>query len=97
MSLQEDWQKEKRDFLQSLSRISTLPRTDIRDSSGGVSRQGQIVPMTSSSGFSSGPSSMETALLADKPVIEKKAAAYAEVVKSLNSARQHSSLFKVRD
>ncbi|KAL7134184.1 hypothetical protein ABFS83_11G010000 [Erythranthe nasuta] len=92
--LEEDWQKEKRDFLQSLSRISTLPRTDIRDSNSGVSRQGQIVPMTSRSGVSSVPSSLEPALLANKPVIEKKAAAYAEVVKSLNAARKNGSPFK---
>ncbi|KAK6127287.1 hypothetical protein DH2020_038950 [Rehmannia glutinosa] len=92
--LEEDWQKEKRDFLQSLSRISTLPRTNIRDSSSGVSRQGQIVPMTSTLAISSSPSSMEPALLANKPVIEKKAATYGEVVKNLNSARQHGLPFK---
>ncbi|KAL2464644.1 Nuclear pore complex protein [Forsythia ovata] len=46
--LEEDWQKEKRDFLQSLSRISTLPRRNISDSSSGITRQGQIVPATSS-------------------------------------------------
>lgn len=96
MSCQEDWQKEKRDFLQSLSRISVLPRTNIRDSSSGISRQGQIVPMTSSPQVSSGQSGAEMTLLADKPVLEKKAAAYAEVVKHLNSARQHGLPFKVR-
>ncbi|KAG8367873.1 hypothetical protein BUALT_Bualt16G0117900 [Buddleja alternifolia] len=94
--LEEDWQKEKRDFLQSMSRISTLPRTNNRDSSSGVSRQGQMVLMTSSPQVSSGPSSVEPALLANKPVIEKKATAYAEVVKNLNSAREHSSPFKVK-
>ncbi|XP_057770368.1 nuclear pore complex protein NUP93A-like isoform X1 [Salvia miltiorrhiza] len=92
--LQEDWRKEKRDFLQSLSRISILPRTNIRDSSSGISRQGQIVPMASSPELSSGQSGAELALLADKPVVEKKAAAYAEVVKNLNSARQHGLPFK---
>ncbi|KAK4432109.1 Nuclear pore complex protein A [Sesamum alatum] len=92
--LEEDWQKEKRDFLQSLSRISTLPRINIQDSSSGVSRQGQIVPFTSSPQVPSGPSSMESAALANKPVIERKAAAYAEVVKNLNSAREHGSPFK---
>ncbi|KAK4392476.1 Nuclear pore complex protein A [Sesamum angolense] len=92
--LEEDWQKEKRDFLQSLSRISTLPRINIQDSSSGVSHQGQIVPITSSPQVPSGPSSMESAALAHKPVIERKAAAYAEVVKNLNSAREHGSPFK---
>ncbi|KAH6819364.1 Nucleoporin interacting component family protein [Perilla frutescens var. frutescens] len=92
--LQEDWQKEKRDFLQSLSRISVLPRTNIRDSSSGISRQGQIVSVISSPEISYGSPSVELALLADKPVVEKKAAAYAEVVKNLNSARQHGLPFK---
>lgn len=91
--LQEDWQKEKRDFLQSLSRISVLPRTNICDSSSGI-RQGQIVPMTSSPEVSYGPSGVELALLADKPMVEKKAATYAEVVKNLNNARQHGLPFK---
>ncbi|KAL6534642.1 Nuclear pore complex protein nup93a [Orobanche gracilis] len=92
--LEEDWHKEKRDFLPSLSRISTLPRTNTSNSSSAINRQGQIVPMTSSLEISNGPSSMESALLANKPVIEKKAAAYAEVVKSLNSARLHGLSFK---
>ncbi|KAL1569392.1 Nuclear pore complex protein nup93a [Salvia divinorum] len=92
--LQEDWQKEKRDFLQSLNRISILPRTNVHDSSSGISRQGQIVPMTSSPELSSGQSGAELALLADKPIVEKKAAAYSEVVKNLNSARQHGLPFK---
>lgn len=52
--------------------------------------------MTSSPELSSGQSGLELALLADKPVVEKKAAAYAEVVKNLNSARQHGLPFKVR-
>lgn len=52
--------------------------------------------MTSSPGLSSGQSGAELALMADKPIVEKKAAAYAEVVKNLNSARQHGSPFKVR-
>lgn len=54
------------------------------------------MPMTSSPVVSSGPSGLELALLADKPIVEKKAAAYAEVVKNLNSARQHGLPFKVR-
>lgn len=53
--------------------------------------------MISSPGVSSGTSSVEQALLANKPLIEKKAAAYAEVVKNLNNAREHGLPFKVRD
>lgn len=85
---QEDWQKEKRDFLQSLSRIATLPRANVGDSSTGGRHHGQIVSVTSRAQVSSGTSSMELAPLADKPLIEKKAAVYAETLKTLNDARQ---------
>ena len=70
--LEEDWQKEKRDFLQSLSRISTLPKTNMIDKSSGGIRSGQMVPMASSSHVSSGPSASGLLPLADKPVVEKK-------------------------
>lgn len=92
--LEEDWRKEKRDFLQSLSRIATLPKKNITDSSPGVSRYGQIVPAISSPQVSSSPSGMELATLGNKPVLEKKAVVYAEVVKNLNSAREHGIAFK---
>ncbi|KAL7167093.1 hypothetical protein ACSBR2_037714 [Camellia fascicularis] len=52
--------------------------------------------LTSSPQVSSGQSSMELPPLANKPVLEKKAAAYAEVVKNLNNARERSFPFKVR-
>lgn len=93
--LQEDWRKEKRDFLQSLSRISTLPKKNISDSSPGVSRYGQIVPAIPSPQVSSSPSGMKLAALGSKHVLEKKAVVYAEVVKNLNSAREHGRAFKV--
>ncbi|XP_071909278.1 nuclear pore complex protein NUP93A isoform X2 [Coffea arabica] len=92
--LEEDWQKEKRDFLQSLGRISRLPRINVMDSGTGSVRQGQIGTLTSSPHVSSGPSTMELAPLANKPIVEKKAAAYGEVVKDLNSARERGSSFK---
>ncbi|KAF5941217.1 hypothetical protein HYC85_022384 [Camellia sinensis] len=92
--LEEDWQKEKRDFLQSMSRISTLPKTNLGDSSTRGIRPSQIMSLTSSPQVSSGQSSMELAPLANKPVLEKKAAAYAEVVKNLNNARERSFPFK---
>ncbi|KAK2985810.1 hypothetical protein RJ640_019306 [Escallonia rubra] len=93
--LEDDWQKEKRDFLQSLSRISTLPRTNVGNSSTGVSHQpGQMVSVASSPQVSSGPSRMELAPLADKPLVEKKAAVYGEVVKNLNNARQRGLSFR---
>ncbi|KAM6592583.1 hypothetical protein CsatA_000286 [Cannabis sativa] len=92
--LEEDWQKEKRDSLQSLSRISTLPRTNMIVSSSGGARSGQIVSMTSSPQASSGASSMQLVPLANKPILEKKAAVYAEVVKNLNEARERGLPFK---
>ncbi|XWS56299.1 hypothetical protein CRYUN_Cryun09bG0074000 [Craigia yunnanensis] len=91
--LEEDWQKEKRDFLQSLSRISTLPKTNMIDKSIGGARSGQIVSMTSTR-VSSGPSGMELVPLANKPVVEKKVSVYAEVVRKLNNARQQGLPFK---
>ncbi|KAL3533736.1 hypothetical protein ACH5RR_007257 [Cinchona calisaya] len=92
--LEEDWQKEKRDFLQSLSRISRLPRTNVSDSSIGSARQGQIMTITSSPHVSSARSNMELAPLTNKSIVEKKAAAYGEVLKDLNNARERGSPFK---
>ncbi|KAJ7976750.1 Nuclear pore protein [Quillaja saponaria] len=92
--LEEDWKKEKRDFIQSLSRISTLPRTNMTEASTGGTRSGQIVPMVSSPQVSSGFSSMEIVTLANKSILEKKASIYAEVVKNLNNARERGLPFK---
>uniref|UniRef100_M1AYL7 Nuclear pore protein n=1 Tax=Solanum tuberosum TaxID=4113 RepID=M1AYL7_SOLTU len=92
--LENDWKKEKRDFLQSLSRISTLPRTNISDSSPLRGRQGQIASLTYNPQISSGPSSVEPLALANRPIVEKKAAAYGEVVKNLTSARERGLPFK---
>ncbi|XP_004486689.1 nuclear pore complex protein NUP93A-like [Cicer arietinum] len=90
--LEEDWQKEKRDFLQSLSRISTLPRTNMIANSNVGTRPGQIVSMASSPQVSSG--SMEIVPTTSRPIVEKKASVYAEVVKNLNRARQSGLPFK---
>ncbi|KAM5558706.1 nuclear pore complex protein NUP93A-like [Rosa sericea] len=92
--LEEDWQMEKRDFLQSLSQISTLPRTNVTYTVSGGSRPGQVASIASSPHVSSGPSSMELVPLDSKPILERKASVYAEVVKNLNNARQRSLPFK---
>ncbi|XP_038993250.1 nuclear pore complex protein NUP93A-like [Hibiscus syriacus] len=92
--LEEDWQKEKRDFLQSLNRISTLPKANMIDKSISGSHSAQIVSMASSSLVSSGPSGMELVPLASKPVVEKKMSVYAEVVRNLNNARQKGLPYK---
>ncbi|KAE9585841.1 hypothetical protein Lal_00010059 [Lupinus albus] len=88
---EEDWQKEKRDFLQSLNRISTLPRTNMTITSSGGTRPGQIVPTASSPQVSYG---MEVVPLTSRPIMEKKASVYAEVVKNLNKARECGLPFK---
>ncbi|KAJ4979275.1 hypothetical protein NE237_010055 [Protea cynaroides] len=92
--LEDDWQKEKRDFLQSLSRLSTLPRTSSRSLSTVVARPGQMGPIASSRQVSSGESRMEVVPLANKPVLEKKASVYADVVRNLNNARERGLPFK---
>ncbi|KAF5750235.1 Nucleoporin interacting component (Nup93/Nic96-like) family protein isoform 1 [Tripterygium wilfordii] len=93
--MEEDWQKEKRDFLQSLSRIATLPRTNMTDASAVGTLPGQVASVASSHQVSSGPSGMEIVPLANnKPIIEKKASAYGEVVKNLNNSRERGLPFK---
>ncbi|XP_051142218.1 nuclear pore complex protein NUP93A [Andrographis paniculata] len=92
--LEDDWQKEKRDFLQSLVRITPLPRTNPHDSGSGFNRLAQVLPAASSPQVSSGPSIIDRAPSASRPVIERKAAAYAEVVKNLNNARENGVAFK---
>lgn len=94
--LQDDWQKEKRDFLQGLSRISTLPRSNTGEASNAITRSGQIVSVASTPLALSGPSNMEIIPHNNKPIEEKKASVYAEAVKSLNSSRERASSFKVR-
>ncbi|KAL7607533.1 hypothetical protein Lser_V15G19583 [Lactuca serriola] len=81
--------RKKRDFLHSLSRISSLARTNVTDSSIRANRSGPILSLTSSPHISSGPSNMELLAIADK-----KAATYVEVVRKLNDARQRSLEYK---
>lgn len=78
-----------------MSRISALPRTNVIDSSPSGARTGQMISLASSPHVSSGPSGMEIVPVADKPILDKKASAYAEVVKNLNSARECGLPFKV--
>ncbi|KAL8095363.1 hypothetical protein AgCh_036729 [Apium graveolens] len=91
--LEDDWQKEKRDFLQSLSRITSLPRTNVGESSPASGHYNQIVS-GSRPQLSPMPSRMELAPLADKSVAEKKATLYAQTVKTLNDARERGLPFK---
>ncbi|CAI0430942.1 unnamed protein product [Linum tenue] len=93
--LEEDWQKEKRDFLHSLSRLSTLPRADVVDTNTHSTRPGKLLSLASSSPLvSSGSAAMDIVPFANKPIAERKALAYSEVVKNLNSARERGLPFK---
>ena len=65
--------------------------------SGSIGTQvGPIVSVASSHQVSSVTPSMGIVPLASKPIMDKKASVYAEVVKSLNSARERGLPFKVR-
>ncbi|XP_077253727.1 nuclear pore complex protein NUP93A-like [Tasmannia lanceolata] len=93
-AMEEDWQKEKRDFLQSLSRLSTLPRSNGSALSTVVTRPGQMASLPSSPQISTGPSSMAIVPVPNEPIHEKKASVYAEVVRNLNDARERGLPFK---
>ncbi|XP_019100726.1 PREDICTED: nuclear pore complex protein NUP93A-like [Camelina sativa] len=90
--LEEDWRKEKRDFLQSLSRISMLPKTNFTDTSR-EAHAGQLVPVASSPRVSSIPGK-ELVALANIPIHEKKAYIYGEVVKKLNTSKERGLPFR---
>ncbi|KAL9232595.1 hypothetical protein vseg_007690 [Gypsophila vaccaria] len=92
--LEDDWQKEKRDFLQSLSRISMLPRANTGEATSTIGRSGQIVSASSTPRDRSGPTSMEIVPHVNKSIQEKKAAAYGDAVRNLNNARECAQSFK---
>ncbi|KAI4319612.1 hypothetical protein MLD38_033192 [Melastoma candidum] len=92
--MEDDWRKEKRDFLQSLNRIASLPKTNMSPAGTGGSPIPQIASAASSPQISYGPSGMEIVPAVNKPLLEKKAAAYGEVVKNLNSSRERGLPFK---
>lgn len=66
------------------------------DTRTGGTHPGQMVSTASSPQVAPGASSMEAVPLANKPILEKKAAVYAEVVRNLNNARERGLPFKVR-
>lgn len=65
------------------------------DDKSGASKTGQISSFVSSAHVSSGVPSLESVSLANKPIIEKKASTYGEVVKKMNDARERGLPFKV--
>ncbi|KQK21691.1 nuclear pore complex protein NUP93A [Brachypodium distachyon] len=88
--LEDDWQKEKRDFLQSLSRLSTLPKRNTNLASG-LSRPALM--SASSPQAASGLPAMEVMPIPNKTIIENKSSVYAGVVRDLNDARGRSLPF----
>lgn len=82
--------------MQSLSRLSTLPRGNSGALSGGLVRNVQMLSQISSPNVPKDPSGMEVVALANKPIIDKKATVYAEILSSLNEARARGLPFKVR-
>ncbi|KAK8946723.1 hypothetical protein KSP39_PZI007512 [Platanthera zijinensis] len=93
---EDDWQKEKKDFLHSLNRLSSLPRTNTGISSSLRSHTVQVLSQESSPQVSLGTTGMDLISLGNKPIIEKKASVYAEAVKILNETRSRGLPFKVR-
>uniref|UniRef100_A0A804LK96 Nuclear pore protein n=1 Tax=Zea mays TaxID=4577 RepID=A0A804LK96_MAIZE len=91
--LEDDWQKEKRDFLQSLSRLSTLPKRNTNLSTSGLGRPASMPPSTSSLHAPSGLPSAEVMPIPNKTIIEKKSSVYAGVVRDLNDSRGRSLPF----
>ncbi|KAI3956547.1 hypothetical protein MKW92_041078 [Papaver armeniacum] len=82
----EDWQKEKWDFLQGLSRFSTLPRAS--GSVGTViNRPGEMASLLLVQGYLLVPG-MLVPSANNKPTLGMKASVYAEVVRILNDARE---------
>lgn len=93
--MEEDWQKEKLDFLQSLSRLSSLPRTNSGDVvSTRATSLGQMVSMASSPQVSSGTSGMELVPLGNRSIFDQKASVYSDAVRNLNNARERALPFK---
>ncbi|EEC75253.1 hypothetical protein OsI_11561 [Oryza sativa Indica Group] len=91
--LEDDWQKEKRDFLQSLSRLSTLPKRNTNLMASGISRPALMPSSASSPQSSSGLPSKEVMPIPNKTIIENKSSVYAAVVRDLNDARGRSLPF----
>ncbi|VAH90927.1 unnamed protein product [Triticum turgidum subsp. durum] len=85
-------EKEKRDFLQSLSRLSTLPKRNT-NLAGGLSRYALMPSSASSPQASSGLPAAEVMPIPNKTIIDSKSSVYAGVVKDLNDARGRSLPF----
>ncbi|KAH9307979.1 hypothetical protein KI387_035890, partial [Taxus chinensis] len=93
--LEDDWQKEKQDFLHNLSRLPTTSKTNDGISSAGISQSVRRSSVATTTHLSQGAQSMDLVPATEKPFLEKKASAYADVVRNLNAARERGLPFKV--
>ncbi|XP_057864951.2 nuclear pore complex protein NUP93A isoform X2 [Cryptomeria japonica] len=93
--LEDDWEKEKRDFLLNMSRLPTISKANGGISSSGISQSVRSLSGTATPHLSQGAQSMEIVPATEKPFLEKKASAYADVVRNLNAERERGLPFKV--
>ncbi|KAH0462393.1 hypothetical protein IEQ34_009968 [Dendrobium chrysotoxum] len=92
--LEDDWQNVKKDFMQNLNRLASLPRINTGISSNVPNRAVQISSKESSPQVFGGPSTMNLISLGNKPVIDRKASVYSETARILNDARGRGLPFK---
>ncbi|MCO5566899.1 hypothetical protein L7F22_020582 [Adiantum nelumboides] len=90
-ALEDDWQKEKRDFLHTLSRLPLNSPQSVGVPFGArQSMQNQIVRVASKSSQDMPLHTSEHAI-----ILERKAAVYGSVVAKLNASREHGTPFNV--
>lgn len=94
--LQDDWNKEKREFLNNLSRLPHAPSSV----GGPTSSTNAIQPYQGSTAITTRPQDItrgsESMPATQQDMVARKAAAYANVVMRLNESRERSLPFKVR-
>ncbi|XP_078445169.1 nuclear pore complex protein NUP93A-like [Wolffia australiana] len=92
-ALEEDWKKEKREYLHNFSRLALLPRRESGAPSSGLTQPGQITSNALSPQLSR-RSSVDHVPGMDRPISDRKTSVYAEVVRNLNDSRQSGLPFK---
>ena len=64
------------------------PKQNGRSTSSSISKSSRSSSVTASYHLLEGPQSMDLVTSTEKPLLERKASAYADVVRNLNSARE---------
>ncbi|KAJ7570302.1 hypothetical protein O6H91_01G114000 [Diphasiastrum complanatum] len=91
----DDWQKQKRDFLNNLSRLPPTPAYGMGKTSTIKASSPQDLSLVPGTRRIQETHTQETLALGPQNMVEKKRAAYADVVSRLNSARERSLPFQV--